>query len=249
MGTTRRSPPEIVTRSSVKGMAEELRSGSFLGELAPGEQDELRRLGHRQELSRGDTLFHEGDSSEWVALILRGNVKVSSVADSGAETLLATRGPGDIVGEMSAIDGGSRSAEVSALSSVQFRHIPAPEFLRFVEEHPGATRALLRLLTSRLRDADRKRAEVRGLDVLRRVARRLLELSESHGRQEASGIVLDLPLSQQELAEWIGASREAVSKALRTLRERGAISTERRTLTVVDRGYLQRLVEPRDGWV
>ncbi|MGH2733151.1 MAG: Crp/Fnr family transcriptional regulator [Actinomycetota bacterium] len=228
-------------------MTEETRAGSFLSALAAAEQDKFRRLGRHRELRRGDTLFHEGDPSDFVALILRGNVKVSSVADSGVETLLATRGPGDIIGEMAAVDGELRSADVSALDTVQFRIIPARDFFRFLEEHPSATRALLALCTARLRDADRKRAEVRGLDVLRRLTRRLLELSQTHGRQTSAGIVLDIPLSQQELAEWIGASREAVAKALRILRQRGALATQRRALTILDPELLRRLVEPRDG--
>ncbi|MGH3924516.1 MAG: Crp/Fnr family transcriptional regulator [Pseudonocardiaceae bacterium] len=226
-------------------MTEEIRAGSFLSALTTSEQVELRRLGGLRLLQRGDTLFHEGDPSDFVVLILRGNVKVSSVGDSGAETLLAMRGAGDIVGEMSAVDGEPRSAQVSALEHVQAQVISAREFAAFLEAHPRATKVLLALVTARLRDADHKRVEVRELDVLGRIARRLLELSKTHGRPTPKGITLDLSLSQQELADWVGASREAVAKALRLLRERGAIDTRRRAITILQPELLHRLLEPR----
>jgi CRP-like cAMP-binding protein len=99
---------------------------------------------------------------------------------------------------------------------------------------------LMRSLTDRLRDADRKRIEFGVYDTLNRVARRLVELVDRFGQPAESGIRITLPLTQEELASWVGASREAVSKALRTLRADGYVRTQRRTITVIDIEGLRR---------
>jgi CRP-like cAMP-binding protein len=158
-------------------------------------------------------------------------------------TLLATRRAGDIVGEMAAIDGEPRSAQVSALTPLHVRIVAAPEFNAFLDANPRVLRVLLVMCNARLRDADHKRAEHRGLDVPRRIARRLLELSETDGLATRDGIVLEL-LTQQELAEWVGASREAVAKAFRLLRERGAVETRRLGITILQPELLRRLAFP-----
>jgi CRP/FNR family cyclic AMP-dependent transcriptional regulator len=99
---------------------------------------------------------------------------------------------------------------------------------------------LLRIVTGRLRDADRKRLEFGAYDTLNRVARRLVELVDRFGEPTESGIKIALPFTQDELASWVGASREAVAKALRTLRACGYLRTQRRTYTVVDIEGLRR---------
>ncbi|MGH8906099.1 MAG: Crp/Fnr family transcriptional regulator [Egibacteraceae bacterium] len=228
-------------------MTEDARTGSFLDALTEAERSELRRLGRQRTLQRGEVVLHEGDPSCFVVLILKGNLKVSAVADSGAETVLATRGAGDIVGEMTAMDGKPRSARVAALDAARVQIIASRDFLGFLDAHPRVMRLLYSLVAERLRDSDRKRVEVRAFDVPGRIALRLLELSESHGRQTGDGgITLELSLSQQELAEWVGASREAVAKALRRLRERGVIDTRRRAITILRPDLLRRLARPRE---
>lgn len=228
-------------------VVEECGGQAFLGALNAAERDELQGIGRQRSLRRGETIFHEGDPSDFVVLILEGNVKVSCIAELGAETILAICGAGEIVGEMSAVDGEPRSAQVSALGPVRVQVIPAGDFLRFLEAHPRVLKVVLALISSRLRDADRKLTEFRAFHVPSRIALRLLELSQTHGRQISEGIALDLPLSQQELAEWAGASREAVAKALRLLRERGAIDTGRRAITILRPDLLRRLVGRHPG--
>ena len=100
--------------------------------------------------------------------------------------------------------------------------------------------ALLRLVTSRLRDADRKRVEFGAFDIAARVAGRLVELADRFGEPVPDGVRIPVPLSQDELAGWVGASREAVAKALRVLRDRGLLTTGRRTMTVLDLDGLRR---------
>jgi len=187
-----------------------------------------------RRFSSGTALFHAGDPSDWVALVMRGRVKIVETTADSREVLLAIRGPGQLIGELSAIDGQPRSASAVAMDDVEVQLVGAAGFHSYLEANPAAAVALLRLVTVRLRDADRKRVEYSSHDVLGRVARRLLELAEEYGEPDGAGVRITLPLSQDELASYTASSREAVAKALRTLRDRRVITTDRRAITVVD---------------
>jgi CRP-like cAMP-binding protein len=192
------------------------------------------RGGRRQHLRQGTILFAEGDFSNRVVLLVSGRVKVSSFSADGRETVLGYRGAGDVLGELAAIDGDEHLATVTVVDDGTALVIPAERFLAALAEQPGLALVLLRSIVGRLRDADRKRAEFTALDVVGRVAHRLVELAERYGDASGDVIRIDLPISQRELAGWVGASREAVNKALQQLERRGLISAERRHLTVLD---------------
>jgi CRP-like cAMP-binding protein len=123
---------------------------------------------------------------------------------------------------------------------VEVRAIPGADFRRFLERHPRVTEILLRSVISRLRLADRQRVDFASLDVTGRVARSLTELADAHGERVEGGVRITLPISQEELAGWTGASREAVAKSLHLLRELGWITTDRRSITLLDLGELRR---------
>lgn len=212
----------------------------FLARLAEGERRTLEAMGRRRRYARGQIVFHEGDPSDRAVVILRGRVKVSCLTEEGREVLLGVRAPGDLLGELSVLDGEPRSATATALEQLDVLLVPADGFRGFLEAHPRATMAVLETVAGRLRDADRKRIEFAALDTVGRVARRLVEMAGEFGRMEAEGVRIALPLSQQELAGWTGASREAVSKALGALRSRGWIETYRRGITVHDLDALRR---------
>ena len=148
--------------------------------------------------------------------------------------VLGIRTPGDLLGEVAAIDGKPHSATVGALDPLTAIAVGGDDFRAFLTESPNAALALLEMELGRLRDADRKRIEYGAYDSVGRVASRLLELAERFGRPSNGGVSISLPLSQQELAGWVGCSREAVSKALHSLRDRHLIQTQRRAITVLD---------------
>jgi CRP/FNR family cyclic AMP-dependent transcriptional regulator len=213
--------------------------GEFLGELDGAELEDLFRSGTRRRWPCGATLFSEGDRSTTVVFMLTGRAKVFSLTAQGGEVLLAIRGPGALLGEMSALDGAPRSASVAALEPLDTLVVAVPDFLRFLHEHPGAAMRIVRMIVSRLRDSDRKRVEFGTYDTLGRVALRLVELAERYGATESHGVRITVPLSQDELAAWTGSSRESVTKALRTLRRYGAIETQRRSVSVLDLDVLR----------
>lgn len=185
-------------------------------------------------------LFHEGDRSDWVAVLLEGQVKASYFTRDGKEVVLAVHGAGALIGELSAIDGDPRSATVTAIEPTEALLLGVEEFTDFLQRHPKASLLLLRMLTHRLRDSDRKRIEFTAHDSVGRVAGRLVELADRFGEASEGGLRIRLALSQEELAGWTGSSREAASKALSALRARGWIETHRRGITVLDLEALRR---------
>ncbi|MEY2456649.1 MAG: family transcriptional regulator, cyclic receptor protein [Acidimicrobiaceae bacterium] len=208
----------------------------FLGALAPTERETLQATGRVARFGKGDVLFRQGDTSDTVVVLLAGWVKAVAGTPEGNEVVLAVRGPGDLVGELAAIDGrdAPRSASVIALQPVECRMLRGEEFRSFVAAHSDAGLVLLRTLTRRLRDADRRRMEYGGYDTARRLARVLVELATEHGRPTAGGLELALALSQQELAGLSAVSRESVARALGKLRSLGLVSTARCRVTVHD---------------
>ena len=189
---------------------------------------------------RGTALFHERQVSDKVMFLLHGRVKIASVSEDGRERVLAFRGPGEVLGELSAIDGRPRSATVTAVDPVEALVVPGEDFRTFLERTPRATLYLLTALIGRLREADRKRVEFGASDTIGRVAARLLELSGRYGKPSGDGVRIDLPITQEELASWVGSSREGVNKALNTLKGLHWIDIERRSITVLDVEALQR---------
>lgn len=214
--------------------------GSFLAALPPDARTELLTRGAPRRYRTGMILFRESEQSDHVVVLREGRVKVSSYTPDGGEVVLALRGPGDVLGEFSVLDGRPRSATVTAIEPTVGLVIPGPEFSRYLEEQPVVAAVLLRGVLTQLRDSDRKRIEFGALDASGRVASRLLELAARFGEPGERGLEVSLPLTQEELAAWIGSSREAVAKALRALRDQGAIETGRKHVTILDVEALRR---------
>ena len=215
-------------------------SWRLLDLLDEGDRRELEARAGRRRFKAGSTLTHEGAPGSEVFVLVSGRVKVTVTTPEGREIVLQFCGPGELVGEFSVIDRGSRSGTAEALEPVEALAISAAEFRAMIEKRPGFALALLRSLVRRFRDADRMRVEFAAAQTLGRVAARLIELVERHGEPFDGGIAITLPLSQDELAGWTGSSREAVAKALHTLRDLGYIRTERRRIVVLDEEELRR---------
>jgi CRP/FNR family transcriptional regulator, cyclic AMP receptor protein len=231
-----RLPPCWEDRQAVAEL-EELR---FLNALKREQVDALRALGRSRRFSVGSRLFHEREPGDAVLVLLSGRVKLSSTTENGREALLGIREPGELIGEMSAIDGAPRSATATALEPVEVLALSSEAFVAYLERTPDVALLLVRMLNRRLRDADRKRTEFLAQDTVGRVCSRLVELAERFGEAGEDGTDIDLAITQEDLAGWTGSSREAVIRALRTLRELGWIATRRRGVTLLDVEMLRR---------
>lgn len=211
----------------------------FLGSVTAQERAALLLRGRRRRFRNGAPLFSEGERSGSVWVVLSGRVKISSFADDGEEIVITVRGSGELLGEDSFIDGEPHMAAGIALGPVEALVVSTEAFTGFLEEFPNVRQVLLRTGYRRLREATRSQIMLGPLDTTGRVAVRLLTLADRYGEASGGRVRIRLSLSQEELAGWVGASREAVSKALRVLREQGLIETHRRGITILDRDALR----------
>lgn len=216
------------------------RRPGFLDLLAEDERRELESRGGRRHFQAGSTLMQEGAPGAEVMVLITGRVKVTVTTAEGREIVLQFCGPGELLGELSVVDRGARSGTTEALEPVEALAVAASDF-RSLIERPAFAAALMRSLIERFRDADRRLVEFAAAQTLGRISARLVELVDRFGEPTDDGIEIALPISQEELAGWTASSREAVAKALASLRAMGAIRTERRRITVLDPERLHEL--------
>jgi CRP/FNR family cyclic AMP-dependent transcriptional regulator len=216
-------------------------AGDFLTAVGPELAGELTARGVARSFPRGHALFHEGQVADRVLILRKGRVKTLTTTAGGREVVLEFRGPGEVVGEQAALDGGLRSATVCAVEPVEALSVDASAFRAFVIANPPASLALLVLLSRKLRAAEAKRTELSAFTTIERVAARLLELAERYGEDDAGSIRIDLPLSQEELAGATGSSIESVARALQTMRSLKCLATRRREIRILDVEALEAL--------
>ncbi|MFF5519288.1 Crp/Fnr family transcriptional regulator [Streptomyces coeruleorubidus] len=193
---------------------------------------------------RDDVLFQEGEPSTYLLLLKQGLVKVTAVSETGQVTLLAIRGPGDVIGELSAADGNpQRSATVVAATDVSACLVHHQDFIRLTQQRPEIMVAMLHVLSDKLRQASRARVEVHTYTVRVRLARVLVELARSHGQEGPDGTRIDLSLTQPELAALVSASPVSIARCLREFRQARILDIGYRHLTLHDTEALAALAQ------
>lgn len=189
-------------------------------------------------MERGDTLFHEGDRGDRLYVITEGKVKLGRTSSDGRENLLAILGPGEMFGELSLFDPGPRTATATAVAETQLVGLGSDALQTYLAGRPQAAYTLLAALGRRLRRTNESLADLVFTDVPGRVAKALLELSQRFGRPVEEGVLVAHDLTQEELAQLVGASRETVNKALADFATRGWIKLEARAVLLIN---LERL--------
>ncbi|WP_394616327.1 Crp/Fnr family transcriptional regulator [Lentzea sp. JNUCC 0626] len=187
----------------------------------------------------GAVVMREGDPGGWALVLTSGHVKIVAVTPNGYDAVLAVRGPGDVLGEMAVMDGSRRSATVIAIERVTALWLSAEAFLAVVNTEPAVSSALVRIITARLRYANSRRSEFGDSTSAQRVTMLIAELAASYGIPHSDGTLIALRISQQDLAGLAATSREAVARALRSLRDNGLITTGRRRIVVRDLAALR----------
>lgn len=189
---------------------------------------------------KGNVIFVQGEAGERCFVIASGMVKISAYHQDGREAVLAVLGPGDVLGELALFEQSPRSADASALEDAVLLSLDAQSLNEAILHHPEIGLALLHVLGLRLRQANESFQDIAFFDVPGRVARRLADLADAHGIDGAEGTtVIDIELSQESLAQMVGATRESVNKALALLKRRGLVARNGRRYIVSDVGKLR----------
>lgn len=191
-------------------------------------------------MERGDVLFNEGDQGDRLYVITEGKIKLGRTSTDGRENLLAILGPSEMLGELSLFDPGPRTATATAVAETQLIGLGNEQLTQLLGAHPRIAGTLLAALARRLRRTNENLADLVFTDVPGRVAKALLELSQRFGRPVEDGVMVAHDLTQEELAQLVGASRETVNKALADFASRGWLRLEARAVLLTDVERLQR---------
>jgi len=200
----------------------------------------LRRQMPDVKLSRGEHLFLEGQEGDRLYIVLDGKLKLTRAAADGRENLLSVLGPGEMFGELSLFDPRPRTASVSAITDATLAGLAHDALRAWLGDHPDVSIHMLRALARRLRRANDVVADLVFTDVPGRVAKNLLDLADRFGEQERDGLHVHHDLTQEELAQLVGASRETVNKALADFAARGWLQISARSVLILDTERLRR---------
>ncbi|EXG82674.1 Crp/Fnr family transcriptional regulator [Cryptosporangium arvum] len=194
------------------------------------------------DLFKRDVIFAEGDPGDSLYVVLEGKVKLNRSAPDGRESLLAVLGPSDLLGELAVFDPGPRTASAVVVADARVAQMRRDQLRPWIAEHPEIGPQLLRVLARRLRRTGDQQADLIFTDVPGRLAKALLDLAQRFGLPERSGpddaVRLNHELTQDELAQLVGSSRETVNKALSHFATRGWIRLDGRSIVLLNRDRL-----------
>ncbi len=193
-----------------------------------------------QSLKKGQALFRKGDEGTSLYIIKQGTIKIVLPSRLGDEVIVTIFSEGDFFGEMALFDGEPRSADALALEPSKIYILRRNDFLSFLQSNINAMKSILSQLTKRLRSTDDFLEGACFLSVSARLAKKLVELAESYGKKDGDNVFIDLNLTQKELGDMIGSSRESINKELKTLRDNGLIIKEENRIQIINMTRLKR---------
>ncbi len=215
--------------------AEDVLSRAPLFEALDEEETKALRAGVVEvELARGDRLFDEGDDGDRLYVVLDGKIKLTRAAADGRENLTSVLGPGEMFGELSLFDPRPRTMGAVAVTDARLAALAHDELRSWLADRPDVAMHLLRALVRRLRRTNDVLSDLVFTDVPGRVAKALLDLAQRFGTQEEGGLQVNHDLTQEELAQLVGASRETVNKALADFVARGWIQLHPKSVLLID---------------
>ncbi|MGH8891704.1 MAG: Crp/Fnr family transcriptional regulator [Actinomycetes bacterium] len=217
-----------------------LGSSPLFAALDSEAQDELRRRMDEVRLRRGETLFNEGDRGDRLYVVTQGKVKLGRTASDGRENLFGVLGPGEMFGELSLFDPGPRTATATAVTAATLHGLGHDDLQPLLLQRPEVAGRLLAALARRLRRTNEAMGDLVFSDVPGRVAKALLDLAKRFGVEAEDGLRVTHDLTQEELAQLVGASRETVNKALADFASRGFLRLEGRAVVILDVERLTR---------
>ncbi len=216
-----------------------LQRSQILASIPQPRLAELARSMRERRFKRGEIVFHQGDAGDTLHVLLEGSLKVYVPTDSGDEAVLAILGPGESFGEVALLDAGPRSATVRAMVPSRTATLHRTELFSMLRTHPDAVDALVVSLTRLVRKLTDGLVDLAVLDVSARLARKLADLG-SNSAPAANGSIELPPVTQEELAGMVSATRASVNKALGALEATGAIERRGRKIAIRSLDLLRR---------
>ncbi|MDH3659446.1 MAG: Crp/Fnr family transcriptional regulator [Alphaproteobacteria bacterium] len=186
-------------------------------------------------------LFRKSDPGTSMMVLSKGRVKVCTHSEDGKELVLNMFGPGDVFGEIALLDGSPRTADAVTIDDCELLVLDRRDFIPFLLEHSDASVRMLEVLTLRLRHTTQLLEDVAFREGPSRLARRLVDLAEFSGRQVENGVFVDMALSQQQLGNMVGMTRESINKQLRLWRNEGLICWTRGYYTITNLEQLSKI--------
>ena len=221
-----------------------LRKHPYFIDLEPDAFEQLCRYAKHTTLKRGTTIFSKGDPGTSVIAVISGTVKISISSPDGRNAILNLIGPGEVFGEMSVLSGQPRSADGTANTNCELFVIDRREFLPFVRSQPSLAMKFIELLCERVRSTSDQVEQVILRDLPGRLASALLRLSEKHNSERQGRTIA---ITQQELSEMVGMTRESINKQLRAWANRGWVRLEHGAIVVLAAAELKELAEAGAG--
>ena len=206
--------------------------------------DQLCRYAKHATLKRGATLFSKGDPGNSLFAVISGTVKMSISSPDGRSAIFNLIGPGEIFGEIAVLDGQSRTADATANTNCEIFVIDRREFLPFVRSHPALAMKFIELLCAKLRWTSDQVEQVILQNLPGRLASALIRLADKHKLAPGDRTIA---VTQQEISEMVGMTRESINKQLRVWATRKWVRLEHGAIVVLDAEPLQALVEAGSG--
>lgn len=220
-----------------------LRASPLFARLELGQIDAVLAQATVRRAARGDALLQRGRPSTGVIIIVAGRVRIAVVSEGGGEVTLGILGPGDVLGEMSALDGGEVSADAVAIEDCLLLAIDRARFLHLLRGSGDLCVRLMAVLCQRLRRSNANLEDLALQDMSTRLGRLVLRLARDYGARTEGGLRIQVRLSQKDLGAMIGASREKVNKQLRQWEQDGILGREGGHMVVQRIDALSRLTD------
>ena len=186
------------------------------------------------KIAKGSILFKEGDDGEHLYIIIDGKLKLGTSSGDGRENLLSILGPGEMFGELSLFDPGPRTSTATAVTDAKLLSLSHEKVIPWLRQNPEVSLQLLTRLSQRLRRTNEAVGDLVFSDVPGRVAKALIDLGDRFGKTTPEGLLVNHDLTQEELAQLVGASRETVNKALADFAGRGWLKLDGRSVLIAD---------------
>jgi CRP-like cAMP-binding protein len=214
-----------------------------LSSLSQSDWEKVKELFIEKHFGKDEYIFFEGDPSSWLGVILEGRVKMIKHSEAGKDVVLDVISPGEMLGEVAAFNGEPHPATAQAMEPTVLASIYRDDYLRLLKQYPALALRVIAELGRRLREAQETVKSMAVERVERRIARILLKLAATTGSSSEEGIIIELPLTRQDIAEMAGTTVETAIRTMSKFRKKGLVQTRRGRVIILEPHQLVRIAE------